>query len=49
MRSATGRWVSGGHYFDREPELCILEQRVRGGNHVLLTGQSAYGQDEHNS
>ena len=43
MRSATGRWVSGGDFFDREPELCILEQRVRDGNHVLLTGQRRMG------
>ena len=43
MRSATGRWVSGGDFFDREPELCILEQRVRDGNHVLLSGQRRMG------
>ncbi|MCY4484243.1 MAG: ATP-binding protein [Spirochaetaceae bacterium] len=43
MRSATGRWVSGDDFFDREPELCILEQRVRDGNHVLLSGQRRMG------
>ena len=39
MRSSTGRWVSGGDFFNRERELQILETRVRDHNHVLLTGQ----------
>ena len=43
MRSATGRWVSGEDFFDREPELRILENRVQEGNHVLLTGQRRMG------
>ncbi len=43
MRSSTGRWVSGGDFFDREPELRILETRVRDSNHVLLTGQRRMG------
>ncbi len=43
MRSSTGRWVSGDDFFDREPELGLLESRVRGGNHVLLTGQRRMG------
>jgi hypothetical protein len=43
MRSATGRWVSGDDFFDREPELRILETRVQDGNHVLLTGQRRMG------
>ena len=43
MRSSTGRWVSGGDFFDRESELHILETRVRDGNHVLLTGQRRMG------
>ena len=38
MRSSTGRWVSGDDFFDRESELQMLEERVRGGNHLLLTG-----------
>ena len=37
MTSSTGRWVSGSDFFDRDAELRILEQRVRDGNHVLLT------------
>ncbi len=43
MRSSTGRWVSGGDFFDRERELQILETRVRERNHVLLTGQRRMG------
>jgi len=43
LKSSTGRWVSGDDFFDREPELRILEQRVREGNHVLLTGQRRMG------
>ena len=43
MKSATGRWVSGNDFFDRESELRILEQRVCDGNHVLLTGQRRMG------
>ena len=43
MRSATGRWVSGDDFFDRGRELRILEQRVRDGNHVLLSGQRRMG------
>ena len=43
MTPATGRWVIGDDFFDREPELRILEQRVREGNHVLLTGQRRMG------
>ena len=43
MRSSTGRWVSGGDFFNRERELQILETRVRDRNHVLLTGQRRMG------
>ena len=43
MRSSTGRWVSGGDFFDRESELRVLETRIRDGNHVLLTGQRRMG------
>ena len=43
MRSSTGRWVSGDDFFNREPELGILETRVRDRNHVLLTGQRRMG------
>ena len=43
MTSSTGRWVSGANFFNRDAELRILEQRVRDGNHVLLTGQRRMG------
>ena len=43
MRSATGRWVSGEDFFDREGELEVLKTRVRERNHVLLTGQRRMG------
>ena len=43
MKSSTGRWVSGNDFFNREPELRLLESRVRDGNHVLLTGQRRMG------
>ena len=43
MRSATGRWVSGEDFFDRERELEVLKTRVCEHNHVLLTGQRRMG------
>ena len=43
MNSSTGRWVSGDDFFDREPELRVLESRVRDRNHILLTGQRRMG------
>lgn len=43
MRLSTGRWVTGGDFFDRESELRVLKGRVRDGNHVLLTGQRRMG------
>ena len=43
MRSSTGRWVSGEDFFDREAELEVLESRVRGRNHVLVSGQRRMG------
>ena len=43
MNSATGRWVSGEDFFNRDRELRILETKVRDRNHVLLTGQRRMG------
>ena len=43
MKSSTGRWVSGDDFFDRVSELRILEEQIRAGNHVLLTGQRRMG------
>ena len=38
MKSSTGRWVSGGDFFNRERELQILETRV-GDHHKPLKGR----------
>ena len=43
MKLATGRWVIGNDFFDRESELRVLDARVRAGNHTLLTGQRRMG------
>ena len=43
MRSSTGRWVTGDDFFDHTGELEILAARVRGRNHVLLSGQRRMG------
>ncbi len=43
MNSATGRWVNGDDFFNRDRELRILETKVRDRNHVLLTGQRRMG------
>jgi len=43
MRMATGRWVSGEDFFNREDDLVILKQLVGEHNHVLLTGQRRMG------
>ena len=43
MKSATGRWVTDGDFFDRERELGILESWVQDGNHVVMTGQRRMG------
>ena len=43
MRSSTGRWVSGDDFFGRSNELETLEQRVRDGNHIVLSGQRRMG------
>ena len=43
MKLSTGRWVSGGDFFDREAELDVLGTRIRDSNHVLLSGQRRMG------
>ena len=43
MRPTAGRWVSGDDFFDRKPELRVLESHVRNRNHILLTGQRRMG------
>lgn len=39
MRKGGSKWVEGNHFFDREIELEVLEERVRDGPHTLLTAQ----------
>ncbi len=43
MKLSTGAWVSGPDFFDRKIDLELLEERIRGGNHILLTGQRRMG------
>ena len=43
MKPTAGRWVTGDDFFDREPELRVLESHVRDYNHLLLTGQWRMG------
>lgn len=43
MRSATGRWVSGKDFFNREIDLKNLKRHVQAHNLVLLTGQRRMG------
>ena len=40
MRSSTGRWVSGGDFFNRERELRILETLVRDHHRPLESRRS---------
>ena len=43
LRKAGGNWVEGDRFFDRETELEALAERVRDGNHTLLTAQRRMG------
>lgn len=43
MKPATGRWVSGDDFFDRELELQEFASRIKNRNHVLLTDQRCMG------
>ena len=43
MKKAGGNWVEGDDFFDREVELEALAERVRDGNHTLLTAQRRMG------
>lgn len=43
MKSATGRWVTGDDFHGRDTELQSLAKYVRGGNHILLSGQRRMG------
>ena len=43
LKSATGKWVVGEGFFNRDKELSLLQTRVEDGNHVLLTGRRRMG------
>ena len=43
LTKAGGNWVDGEKFFDREPELEALHERVREGTHTLLTAQRRMG------
>ena len=43
MKKAGGNWVEGDDFFAREAELDALAERVRDGNHTLLTAQRRMG------
>ncbi|MDE0433051.1 MAG: ATP-binding protein [Bryobacterales bacterium] len=43
LRKGGSNWVDGDRFFDREIELEALEERVRDGNHTLLTAQRRMG------
>jgi len=43
MRKGGSNWVEGEKFFDRTKELEALEERVREGNHTLLTAQRRMG------
>ena len=43
LRKGGSNWVDGDRFFDREAELEALLERVRDGNHTLLTAQRRMG------
>ena len=43
LTKAGANWVDGDRFFNREPELEALRERVRDGNHTLLTAQRRMG------
>ncbi|MDE0416009.1 MAG: AAA family ATPase [bacterium] len=43
MRNIVGNWCEGEDHFNRELELQALQERVRDGNHTLLTAQRRMG------
>ena len=43
LRKAGSNWVDGDRFFDRDTELEALRERVRDGNHTLLTAQRRMG------
>ena len=43
LRKAGANWVDGDRFFDREPELAVLRERVSNGTHTLVTAQRRMG------
>ncbi len=43
LRKGGSNWVDGDRFFDRVPDLEALLERVRDGNHTLLTAQRRMG------
>ena len=43
LRKAGSNWVDGERFFNREPEIEALRERVRDRNHTLLTAQRRMG------
>ena len=43
LQKAGGNWVQGNSFYNRETELEALKERVRDGNHTLLTAQRRMG------
>ena len=43
LKKGGGNWVEGERFFDRKLDLEALEERVRDGNHTLLTAQRRMG------
>ena len=43
LRKGGSNWVDGDRFFDREVELEALAERVKDGNHTLLTAQRRMG------
>ena len=43
LRKAGANWVEGDKFFDREPDLAALAERVRDGTHTLVTAQRRMG------
>ena len=39
----SSNWVDGDRFFDREAELMLLRERMKDGNHTLLTAQRRMG------
>jgi hypothetical protein len=43
LKRATGNWVVGEQFWDREVELSLLDERLTEGAHVLLTAPRRIG------